>query len=300
MLSQLAATDLRALAVFETVAGVGGYEPAQDVLGVSQSTISIQISNLETRLGFKLCERGRAGFRLSSRGKIVLEAYAQLKFAMTEFQDKVNILSTSAVGSLRLGLLDHTLSETSLPLVEVMQRFQKAAPEARVEIVQGIQSDLRVAVLEDRIDMAIGAFDTRSEAIAAQWLYTERQHLYCGVGHRFFDRASAQIPRSEVEAADWVKRGYSLGAHVTHPVEIVYSSATAANIEAVALLILAGQHIGHLPEHFARPYEEAGQIRRISPETMSLDLDFFLISRKNRRDTSTMEVFRLAINETMS
>jgi DNA-binding transcriptional LysR family regulator len=228
-----------------------------------------------------------------------LEAYAQLKFAMTDFQDKVNILSTSAVGTLRLGLLDHTLSEKSLPLIEVVQRFQKTAPEARVEIVQGIQSDLRVAVLEDRIDMAIGAFDTRSEAIEARWLYTERQQLYCGASHRFFDRAPDQVSRSEIETADWVKRGYSLGAHVTYPVEIMYATATAANIEAVALLILAGQHIGHLPEHFAHAYEETGQIRRISPETMSLNLDFFLISRKNRRDTSTMEVFRLAINETM-
>ena len=57
---------------------------------------------------------------------------------------------------------------------------------------------------------------------------------------------------------------------------------------------------GQLCSASSKTSNKAGQIRRISPETMSLDLDFFLISRKNRRDTSTMEVFRLAINETMS
>jgi len=181
-----------------------------------------------------------------------------------------------------------------------MRRFTEAAPEVRIEIVQGIQSDLRTAVLEDRIDLAIGAFGRRSEAIVAHPLCAERQSIYCGVRHPFFERAPDRVSRSELEAADWVQRGYSLGPSIPLPVEIAYSSATAANIEGVVMIILAGRHIGVVPDHFAQPFEERGALRRISPATLSVDIIFSLISRKGRRDTGAMRGFRQALDQVVT
>ena len=66
MLNQLSDLDLRLIRVFLSVLDAGGISAAQTALNVSQSTISTQLATLETRLGFRLCERGRAGFRLTS------------------------------------------------------------------------------------------------------------------------------------------------------------------------------------------------------------------------------------------
>ena len=52
--------DLHMLAVFMTVVECGGFAAAQVALNVGQSTISRQISDLERRLGMRLCQRGRA------------------------------------------------------------------------------------------------------------------------------------------------------------------------------------------------------------------------------------------------
>ena len=69
MLGQPSDLDLRLIRVFLAVVDAGGVTPAQATLNVGQSTISTQLSTLETRLGYRLCERGRSGFRLTARGE---------------------------------------------------------------------------------------------------------------------------------------------------------------------------------------------------------------------------------------
>lgn len=53
--------DLRACAC-STVVRCGGLSAAQAELNVGQSTISMQVGQLEVRLGARLCERGQAVF----------------------------------------------------------------------------------------------------------------------------------------------------------------------------------------------------------------------------------------------
>ena len=59
--------DLRLLQIFTVIVDCGGFSAAQVRLGMSQSTISGKMSDLETRLGVRLCQRGRSGFRLTER-----------------------------------------------------------------------------------------------------------------------------------------------------------------------------------------------------------------------------------------
>lgn len=47
-----------------SVVKCGGFSAAQAELNMSQSHISMHIGSLEKRLGYRLCERGKGGFRL--------------------------------------------------------------------------------------------------------------------------------------------------------------------------------------------------------------------------------------------
>ena len=73
-MKQLHEVDLRLLRVFDAVVRCGGLSAAQAELNVGQSTISMQIGQLEVRLGAKLCERGRGGFRLTDQGRAIHDA----------------------------------------------------------------------------------------------------------------------------------------------------------------------------------------------------------------------------------
>ena len=78
ILGQLSDVDLRLLKVFRVVAECGGISAAEVELNIGRSTISRHIKDLEIRLGVTLCQRGRAGFVLSSEGQHVYQSSLRL------------------------------------------------------------------------------------------------------------------------------------------------------------------------------------------------------------------------------
>ncbi|VEB41567.1 chromosome replication initiation inhibitor protein [Chromobacterium violaceum] len=66
-LGQVSDFDIRLLRLFRAVAECGGFSAAEGVLGISRSAISLQMGDLEKRLGIRLCQRGRAGFASPTR-----------------------------------------------------------------------------------------------------------------------------------------------------------------------------------------------------------------------------------------
>ncbi|MFT3972142.1 MAG: LysR family transcriptional regulator [Amaricoccus sp.] len=61
--------DLALLRDFAEIAAAGGITAAEGRLGKGKSAISLGLTKLESRLGLRLCERGRSGFRLTERGE---------------------------------------------------------------------------------------------------------------------------------------------------------------------------------------------------------------------------------------
>ncbi|MBU3028895.1 LysR family transcriptional regulator [Paracoccus marinaquae] len=290
MLSSLSAADLRALRVFQTIYECGSFAAAERRLDVRQSTISAQLAGLEQRLGFRLCERGPGGFRLTERGRAMLEAHARLNLAIEDFTETAADLSRRAVGTLRLGLMDNTSTDPRFPTVELLRRFHERAPEVSLEIVQDIQSTLAEQVLDRTLDLAIGAFpaDTRFDLAP---LYVERHFIYCGPPHPLFDAAPVAISSRQLEAERWVRRSYELTPLEGQGPTIGRAAAVAANLEAVAVILRSLPVLGYLPEHFANAVAGGAELRRVT-EDGALSHRISLLSRAGRRDTAAMKRFR--------
>ena len=65
---RISRSDLTALRVFDAVARNRGFAQAQVETGLSLSSISNHVAALEERLGVRLCDRGRSGFKLTLKG----------------------------------------------------------------------------------------------------------------------------------------------------------------------------------------------------------------------------------------
>ena len=74
VLNQVSDFELRLLRVFKVVVESGGFSAAESALGITKSAISQHMSDLEKRLGLRLCQRGRSGFALTDEGAEVLLA----------------------------------------------------------------------------------------------------------------------------------------------------------------------------------------------------------------------------------
>ncbi len=290
MLGSLSGADLRALHVFVTVARCGGFSSAQAVLNVSQPTISVQIMNLEKRLGFRLCERGRSGFRLTQRGAAVLDQANSLFGAVEEFRSEVNSLAGRLIGDLHIGAVDNIITNEQSKVSKAIDRFRKRNQQVSLTFTIGGPVDLEGGLIDDRIHLAVGYFGRRLELLTYEELFQERQVLYCSKNHFLFEGAPHRVSRRDVERADRVARGYPLGEDLRSYAPPT-TSATASHMEAIAMLILSGHHIGYLPDHYAKSWVTSGQLRPVLPKTMTYDAAFHLITRKGRRQRRILHAF---------
>ncbi len=288
-MGQITEVDIRLLRVFVAVVEAGGFAAAQTTLNVAASTISNHMSALEQRLGVKLCQRGRIGFRLTDKGRLVHEAACRLLAATETFRSEAAQLRGQLVGDLRLGLVDNTVTDPASPVVRALRRF--GAREHRVHLHVGIEApqDLERRLLDGSLDIAIGSFPTRISGLEYEPLYTESQHFYCGAGHPLFAAAASEVTAEAVRACRIVARGYWHQNDLRRiGLPLSSAAATVQNMEAQAMLILSGGYLGYLPTHYAAPWVAMGQLKALLPETTAYAAPFELVTRRGARETRVL------------
>ncbi len=298
MVYRLSNVDIRLLHVYRAVVECRGFTNAQSVLNVGQPTISNHISQLEDRLGIRLCERGRTGFRLTPKGERVYKEVVQLFRAHESFQNATLELKGKLSGFLSIAVIDNVVTDPKCPIVRALNLFNKRSNEVifRLEIMN--PTDIGRAVLERDLDVAIATFDYHVPGLTYEKIYTEPNVLACGRDHAIFDledeaevreavRESRKVTRSYLERRDLFPLGQDDG--IAH--------AVVDNLEAEALLILGGGHIGFLPNHYAETWTQKGQMRAILPHEYEYFSDFFIVTRKSPRRSLIVETFLSDLRE---
>lgn len=281
--------DFRLLKMFRTVVEAGGFAPAQLQLNLSQPALSLQMSQLESRLGVRLCQRGRAGFRLTEEGRRVYESSLRLLNAAGEFGEQLEAMQGRLVGELHLGIVDSIATNADFRLPEAIARFKRRESAVRLALHVAPPPELERAVLDGRYHIAIGHFPTRVGSLQYRHLLREEHRLYVGRDHPLF-RAGRDGGLARVRELEHVVRGYAT-TRPAPPEASVNATATANNMEAILVLILSGSFVGHLPAHFAEPWVKRRLLRPIASPQFQFHTDFDVISRKDATPTLATRVF---------
>lgn len=281
MLGRVSDIDLRLLRVFVAVVESGGFSLATARLNVSESTISSHMSDLEGRLGMRLCERGRGGFRLTRNGEQVYAAALELLDEMDRFRDRLAALNSRLGGTLRLGLADAIMTNPALPVADWLRRFAEHAPEISLELGMHHPRGLERRVVEEDVHIAVGPMHRKIAGLAYLPLGIETNLLYCGRAHPLFAEADAAITQERLEQGGLISRGYweRFDAAFFAP---DHHRATVHHIEAAAMLISTGRFIGFLPEHFAAEAVARGDLRALKADSVRLDVPFALFHKRTR------------------
>ena len=93
------------------------------------------MSDLEIRLGVRLCERGRSGFALTEEGKVVYEAISQLLVSLEEFRSRINAFHSELIGEFYIGFIDTLVTNETAPLREILSDYSKANPAVRLNMI---------------------------------------------------------------------------------------------------------------------------------------------------------------------
>ena len=275
--------DLKRLKLFRQVVECGGLSAAETVLNINLPTISAHLSALEATLGMRLCERGRKGFRLTPQGQSVLTACDRLFESVENFRSEIGEVSHRVSGNLRLGVADNTISDAGCPVIPALRALRSCSRDLEINIDIRNPFELERALLEERLDIAVGPFHLTDPGVAQYPLHKERLSLFLGEGHALFGNKA--ITLGDLAGADYVMRGYLRESQVVQQHVSFNYCATAQSLEGIANLILTGSYVGYLPEHYAHGWMRSKRMRRILPEFMSYDVQFNAIALKNKRRT---------------
>lgn len=274
---QLDPSDIRLLRVFRKVVECGGFSNAQAELNVSASTISTQMTTLESRLGMRLCDRGRVGFRLTDKGRRVYAASLRLEEAVDAFRTDVGELRGKLVGELHVGIVDSTATHADARLHDALARFTRRDHAVHVTLHVAEPAVLEKRLLGGELHVGIAAYYHHVPGLAYETLFYEDHALYCGRHHPLFDRPEPGA--ADVSRAAYVMRGYMAHRHAA-PFAGLNAAATAYDMEAILTLVRAGGYIGHLPTHYAQWWVDRGELRRLLPGRFDFRSHFEFAIRK--------------------
>lgn len=265
---RLADIDLRLLDVFIAVVECQGIANAQTLLNRDASTISRQLRQLEERLGLRLCERGRSGFTLTSDGGRVYRHTLELSRALRHFEEGAESLKGHLSGQVRLAMIDNLVFDPNCPLRHVLARYG-ARDENGVHLHLEVMAPAQIehALLDHRADLGIGIFPTHLEELHYESLYRENDWLVCSPYHPLASAETLQDVKCILATSAKVARQF-LNAQDTSILgdDPQHVTAWVSNVEAAALLVLAGTHVGFLPTHYVRYWIERGQMVAVRPD----------------------------------
>ncbi|MGN6649692.1 LysR family transcriptional regulator [Trinickia sp.] len=140
--------DLDAVRAFIHVADLRSFTRAADLLGTTQSAVSLKVKRLEAHLGKPLFERTPRVVRLSPAGGAFLEAAREL---LQAHDRALGSLGTER-RRLKVGLSEHVAGPDLAPLVASLHRHD---PRLVIEMHLGSSAALVAQYDERRLDAAI-------------------------------------------------------------------------------------------------------------------------------------------------
>ena len=275
------ATDIKLLRIFTTVVDNGGFSCAQVSLNLSTASISNYISNLESRLNCRLCQRGHAGFKLTPMGELVYEEAIKLFKQVDNFNQTITLSKRDLTGELKIGMADCTATDENSPLISALQSFfQQLNYQIKIQIKTITQYEVQEMLLQDKLDLAIGTFLKLAKGLNGHPIYQESLELYCSYNHPIFRHK--QITQSLIRKQNFVVSGTTINRKLAK--DFGFSShATTDFIEQATLLILSGNYIGFLPTHYANYWLQKQQLRSLLPRHYKTQNEFSLIYRKKSK-----------------
>ena len=138
---------IHALAVAEHL----NFRHAASALGVSQSSVSTRIKQLEQDLGTPLFERRHRGVRLTEAGQHFLEHVATGIEHLDHAVRTAGTIARGEQGRLRVGLYSSIAAGF---LAELLGQFREQHPAVDLQIIEGRARDTIREVREARLDVA--------------------------------------------------------------------------------------------------------------------------------------------------
>jgi len=136
--------------VFQTVASIGSFYKAADILGLTPSAISHAISSMEQELGFSVLTRRKSGITLTNYGEHLLPYVNAVLNSDESLKQAIAELNGLKRGKVRLGVFSSVCTSW---LPDILRSFGEQYPEITIEVFQGTYDDVFYWIKNGIVDL---------------------------------------------------------------------------------------------------------------------------------------------------
>jgi len=216
---------LRHLNVFQSVVQSGSMVRAAERLSLSQSVVSMAISDLEGILGLRLLDRHPQGVEPTLYGRALLNRgnaiFNDLRTSVNELQ----FLADPTTGELRIGSSEPIAAGL---LCAILDKLSQRHKRLAFHVTLGTARDLRDNELlrGHKIDLMIGRLPSADTApdVEAEVLFNERVYVVAGSRNPW-------TRRRRIELADLIDEPWCLPPFESFPGSLVAEVFRARNLE---------------------------------------------------------------------
>nr|WP_246482144.1 LysR family transcriptional regulator [Methylorubrum zatmanii] len=183
--------EIRHVRAFLAVASELHFGRAANQLNIAQPALSRTIQNLEALLGVQLLERSTRSVQLTPAGQLFRDQFGKL---MRQMQDAVQ--ATQRMGRGETGLLSVAYADAALcgPMPELIRRFRRENPSAKLELVQGSPETVLQLLADRRIDCGFVPGPVRDVRLDARCLHSDPPVVVMPVSHRLSLKTKVTLP----------------------------------------------------------------------------------------------------------
>ena len=291
ILGQLGDTDMRLLRVFKSVVDCGGMAAAELELNIGISTISKHVKDLETRLGLTLCHRGRSGFATTAEGDRIYQETQRLLAATDAFIRGVDEIHSRLGGQLDVAIFDKTASNPAARIGNAIAMFTRLAPDVSLNMHVAPINTIERGIMDGQFQVGVIPVHRDSASLQYDELFGETMLLYCGSKHPLFGENSGQLTWKSLGDYRFAGLGYhSPNMEISQRVRLP-RKATGFDQESIATLILSGEFLGFLPDHYAKSFEADGLMRPVKPSQFRYECRFVSAIRQSPGPQRVTQVF---------
>jgi DNA-binding transcriptional LysR family regulator len=253
---------LGSMQVFISVVDSGSFSESARRLGLSQPSISRQVTQLETHLGVRLLQRTTRRISLTEAGQIYYEKARKIQRDVYEASQSISGFKDTPAGLLRLSA-PHTWTETII--APHLAEFLKKYPLIKLNIEC---NDIFQDIIEDRLDLVIRVGYLKDSSYIAIPLSNIRLVL-CATAdyikqHGQPKTATDLQNHNFILFEDYNKFTFSNA----NDKQVISINGTLSSNMVSVMLAAARQSIGMviLPDLLINPLLESGELIDIMPE----------------------------------
>ena len=285
--------DWDKLRIFHAVASAGSFTHAGQMLTLSQSAVSRQISALEEDISTPLFQRHARGLTLTDEGELLYGAVSDVLARLAAAEEALKNIHDSPRGSLKITASHGVGAYWLLPR---LKEFLKEYPEVEIHLVM---DDRELDLSQRAADLAIRMRAPVQADLIQRKLFTVHYHMYASQAYLADHAAPATLEEvcnhtiivygetaaPEIRDINWLLELYQKHFRTGCSGSIIRIN----NITGILQAVEAGLGIGVVPDFVAA---EHGNLVRVLPEVPAPGFDVHLVYADALRQSKRVAAFR--------